>query len=57
MPAEDRDAQRLDVPHFTKRLTCYCLRIGLSDMAYSAFRRRWDELDWKARRTLEIARA
>ena len=51
------DSIGLEVPHFTERLMCYCLRIGLADMAYSAFRRRWDEVDWKARRTLEIARA
>jgi len=47
----------LDVPHFAERLNCYTLRIGLDDMAYSAWRKRWDEVDRKARRTLEIARA
>ena len=51
------DAIGLDVPRFAERLTCYMLRIGLGDMAYSAFKERWDELEWKAERTLEIARA
>jgi hygromycin-B 4-O-kinase len=47
----------LDVPHFNERLSCYTLRIGLEDMPYSAFRKRWDELARKAQRVLEIARA
>lgn len=47
----------LDVPHFTERIACYALRIGLDDMGYSAFRKRWDEVAWKAQRILEIARA
>ena len=47
----------LAVPNFTERLECYCLRIGLADMAYSAFRGREDELRWKARRLEEIARS
>jgi hygromycin-B 4-O-kinase len=51
------DGIGLDVPRFAERLCCYTLRIGIEDMAYSAFRRRWDEVEWKARRTLEIARA
>ena len=44
------------VPHCTERLLCYALRIGLSDMAYSAFRKRWEQVAWKAARTLELAR-
>lgn len=51
------DAIGLQAPHFAERLSCYALRIGLADMAYSAFRKRWDEVAWKARRTLEIAGA
>jgi hygromycin-B 4-O-kinase len=47
----------LDVPHFTERIACYALRIGLDDMGYSAFRKRWDQVAWKAQRVLEIARA
>ncbi|MDP9252882.1 MAG: aminoglycoside phosphotransferase family protein [Chloroflexota bacterium] len=46
----------LDVPQFRERLTCYMLRIGIADMAYSAWRKRWDQVEWKARRMLEIAR-
>jgi hygromycin-B 4-O-kinase len=45
------------VPHFEERLRCYCLREGISGMAYSAFRQRWEQVDLKARRVLEIARA
>ncbi len=51
------DTIGLDVPHFAERMTCYALRIGLDDMPYSAFRKRWDQLEWKAKRVLEIARA
>jgi len=51
------DSIGLAVPHFTERLTCYTLRIGLADMAYSAYRKRWEQVASKARRTLEIARA
>lgn len=47
----------LDVPHFNERLSCYTLRIGLDDMAYSAFRKRWEKVAATTRRTLEIARA
>jgi hygromycin-B 4-O-kinase len=50
------DAIGLSVPHLRERLTCYMLRIGIADMAYSAFRKRWDQVEWKSRRTLEIAR-
>ncbi|MGI8877926.1 MAG: phosphotransferase family protein, partial [Candidatus Limnocylindria bacterium] len=46
----------LAVPRCGERLTCYSIRIGLSDMAYSAFRKRWEQVAWKARRTVEIAR-
>lgn len=45
------------VPHFEERVRCYCLREGISGMAYSAFRKRWEQVDLKARRVLEIARA
>jgi hygromycin-B 4-O-kinase len=50
------DAMSLAVPRFRERLTCYMLRIGIGDMAYSAFRKRWEQVESKARRTLEIAR-
>ena len=51
------DAIRLEVPHFAERINCYALRIGLDDMAYSAFRERWGQVEANTRRVLEIARA
>jgi hygromycin-B 4-O-kinase len=45
----------LPVPHFEERLACYGLRIGLADMAYSAFRGRWGEVARKAECLLEVA--
>ena len=51
------EALGVTVPHFDERLRCYCLREGISGMAYSAFRERWEQVDRKARRVLEIARA
>jgi len=50
------DAIGLAVPQFAERLRCYCLRIALDGVAYSAFRERWDEVELRARRALEIAR-
>ena len=50
------DAIGLAVPHFAERLACYTLRIALDGMSYSAFRQRWDEVELRARRALEIAR-
>ncbi len=46
----------LGVPRFAERLRCYTLRIALDGIAYSAFRRRWGEVELRARRALEIAR-
>jgi len=46
----------LAVPRFSERLSCYCLRIALDGVAYSAFRKRWDEVELRAQRALEIAR-
>ncbi len=46
----------LEVPHFVERLRCYSLRIALDGVAYSAFRKRWDEVELRARLALEIAR-
>ena len=51
------DAIGLDVPRFAERMTCYALRVGLEDMPYSAFRKRWNEVAWKSQRVLEIARS
>jgi len=47
----------LTVPNFAERLRCYTLRIALDGIAYSAFRKRWGEVELRARRALEIARA
>ena len=47
----------LAVPRFAERLRCYTLRIALDGVAYSAFRERWSEVELRARRALEIARA
>lgn len=51
------DTIGLTIPRFVERLACYCIHIGLADMAYSAFRKRWEQVGAKARRTLEFARA
>jgi len=51
------DAVGLDVPHLSERLGCYALRIGLTDMAYSAWRKRWEQVELKTRRMLQLARA
>ena len=51
------DAIGLEVPYFAERLACYTLPIALDGMAYSAFRKRWDEVELRARRALVIARA
>jgi len=51
------DAIGLAVPRFAERLACYCLSIGLSDMAYSAYRERWGQVESKARRIVALARA
>jgi hygromycin-B 4-O-kinase len=47
----------LAVPNFAERISCYCLRIALDGVAYSAFRKRWDEVHLRAQRALEIARS
>ena len=47
----------LAVPQFAERIRCYTLRIALDGVTYSAFRNRWDEVELRARRALEIARA
>ena len=51
------DAIGLAVPNFAERLACYTLRIALDGMSYSAFRKRWNEVELRGRRALEIARA
>lgn len=47
----------LEVPKFDERLTCYELRMGLGDLAYSAYRKNWDQVAWAATRISEVARA
>ena len=51
------DSIGLAVPQFAERLKCYTLRIALDGIAYSAFRKRWSEVELRARRALEIARS
>ena len=46
----------LAVPKFAERIKCYSLRIALDGVAYSAFRKRWGEVELRANRALEIAR-
>jgi hygromycin-B 4-O-kinase len=46
----------LAVPQFAQRLRCYMLRLALTGVTYSAFRKRWGEVELRARRALEIAR-
>jgi hygromycin-B 4-O-kinase len=50
------DSIGLVVPQIAERLKCYTLRIALDGIAYSAFRKRWNEVELRARRALEIAR-
>jgi len=50
------DSIGLVVPQVAERLKCYTLRIALDGIAYSAFRKRWNEVELRARRALEIAR-
>ena len=51
------DAIDLVVPRFAERLRCYCLHEGIGGIAYSAFRNRWEQVERKADRVLELARA
>jgi hygromycin-B 4-O-kinase len=51
------DAGGATVPDLDARLRCYGIRIGLADMAYSAWRERWSEVRRKAERTVELARS
>ncbi len=47
----------LEVPELDQRLLCYEVHLGLSGMAYSAFKGNWAELHANARRTMELFRA
>ena len=44
----------LDVLDFEERPRCYQVHIGLDAQAYTAFRGRWDGLERRAKRTLEV---
>jgi len=46
----------LSVSRFEERIRCCELHIGLSGQAYCAFAGHWDDLEWTAQRTLEVAR-
>ncbi len=46
----------LEVPHLDERLRCYEVHIGLDAQIYSAFKGRWEEIERRAERTLQIAR-
>ena len=43
----------IEIPHFEERLRCCEVHIALGNMAYSAFRQRWDDLADNARRLTE----
>jgi hygromycin-B 4-O-kinase len=47
----------LDVPRFEERLLACQLHIGLGGQAYQAYKGYWSELDWTARRTLDVVRS
>ena len=51
------DAVGLAVPHFAERLRCYLLHEGIGGMAYNAYRKRWEQVELRARRVLELARS
>jgi hygromycin-B 4-O-kinase len=47
----------LAVPDLSARLRCYEVHIGLAHLAYHSFTQEWDNLEWTARRTLEVLNA
>lgn len=51
------DAIGVNVPRADERLLCYALHIGLGDMGYGAFRQRWTEVEWNARRIQALLEA
>jgi len=55
----ERHYEEIDlvVPSFAERLRCYELDIGISHIHYQAWRERWDDCAWTARRTTELALA
>jgi hygromycin-B 4-O-kinase len=49
--------KELDVQRFHERLWCYQMHIGLDSMAYHYYTKRWDNFEWSAKRTFEVARS
>ncbi len=49
--------KKLDVQDFHERLWCYQMHIGLDSMAYHCYTKRWDNFEWSAKRTVEVARS
>jgi hygromycin-B 4-O-kinase len=47
----------LDVPHFEERLLACQIHIALAGQAYQAYKGYWSELEWTARRTLDVVRS
>lgn len=47
----------LGVPHFQERLLACQLHIGLGGQAYQAYKGYWSDLEWTARRTLDVVSA
>lgn len=47
----------LTVPHVEERLLACQVHIGLGEQAYQAYKGYWSDLEWTARRTLDIVRA
>lgn len=45
---------KLDVPSFRERLSCYEVHIGLSGMAYTAFKQNWVDFEFNVARTSEV---
>jgi hygromycin-B 4-O-kinase len=45
----------LQIPYFGERFRCYQIHIGLSGIAYRAFRGDWSEVEIRTKRTLAIA--
>lgn len=50
-------AKQLDLVDLHARIQCYQMHIGLGAMTYHCYTKRWDEFEWNARRTFEIARS
>jgi hygromycin-B 4-O-kinase len=46
----------LEVPRFEERLLACELHIGLGGQAYQAYKGYWSEMEWTARRTLDVLR-